>query len=114
MKSILISSLAVLVIAMTIQSAQAMPFEMHYHYIPLAGRTIKYEFLNSDIHYVYFTTRTVFPGHGTLFVEVPNAQFQPGDNVKGFAIGLGTNSFTICTDTMQIGTNGLVFDFDVY
>ena len=87
---------------------------IHNHEIPPEGRTLKYEFINQNIHYVFFATRTVYQGAGNIIINVPDAQFQPGDTVKGCVIGIGANPFSICAPSTQAGSQGLEFDFDVY
>jgi hypothetical protein len=104
----------VLVIEMTAQSAHAMEVIIHNHEIPAYGRTLKYEFFNTDVHFVYFATRTVYPGGGNIIINIPDEQFHPGDTVKGCAVGLGPNPFTLCADPIQAGNMGLEFDFDIF
>ena len=87
---------------------------IHNHEIPPQGRTLKYEFFNQDIHYVYFATRIVYQGYGTITINVPDEQFHPGDTVKGCVIGIGANSFTLCAEPTQAGNQGMEFDFDVF
>jgi hypothetical protein len=69
-------------IATTMQSAHAMEMLIHNHEIPPQGRTLKYEFFNQDIHYVYFATRTVYQGYGTITINVPDEQSIPEIRLK--------------------------------
>jgi exosome complex RNA-binding protein Csl4 len=110
----LIGALALLIVAMSAQRALAMEMLIHNHEVPPQGRTLKYEFFNESIHYVYFATRTVYQGANNIIINVPDDKFQPGDMVKGCVIGLGINPFTLCADIAQAGDNGLEYDFDVF